>query len=64
MNPRSRLLVLLAIWPIAAHAYVDPGSGMLLIQGLIALIGGIIVFVKHPVRTAKELWAKLFRRFN
>lgn len=42
-----------------ANAYVDPGTGMLAIQGLIALAIGIIAFVRHPIRTLKEWWPRL-----
>ena len=48
--------------PRDALAYIDPGSGLLLIQGLLALIGGIIVFVKDPIAGIKRLWARVFRR--
>lgn len=40
-----------------AHAYVDPGSGMLIWQGLIALIGAVVIFVRHPIDTIKR-WLK------
>lgn len=42
-----------------ASAYIDPGSTLLLIQGLLALVGGIVVFVKHPIRAIKSLYARL-----
>ena len=48
--------------PRDAQAYVDPGSGFLLIQGVLAVIGGIIVFIKNPVATCKRLWARWFSR--
>jgi hypothetical protein len=35
---------------------------MLLLQGLIAVIGAIIVFVRHPVDTLKRLYRRLFRK--
>ncbi len=56
------LLILAALWIPSAHAYIDPGSGMLLLQGLIAVIGAIIVFVRHPVDTLKRLYRRLFRK--
>ena len=46
----------------SAHAYVDPGTGMLAIQGLIALVIGIIAFVRHPIQTAKAWWARLRKK--
>lgn len=47
---------------MTAHAYVDPGTGMLLVQGLIALIGAIVVFVKNPIASIKSLIARLRKK--
>lgn len=47
----------------SASAYVDPGSTLLLIQGLLALIGGIVVFVKNPIATIKS-WIAKFKDRN
>lgn len=57
---RRRILVVLGLLPVAAHAYVDPGSGLLLWQGLIALVGAIIVFVRHPVQAIKAILKRWF----
>ena len=59
MNKLAALIVLL-LSPLAAHAYIDPGSGMLLIQGLIAVIGAIVVFIKNPLAGIAALFKKLF----
>ncbi len=56
-----RIAMLLALLPLPGHAYVDPGTGMLLVQGLVALVGAIIVFVKNPIASVKALIAR-FRR--
>ena len=52
------LLLLLALCGFAApaFAYVDPGTGMLAIQGLIALLIGVLAFVRSPVLTVKRWW--------
>ena len=58
MNLRMLLAVLLAGLALNASAYIDPGSGSVLIQGLIAAIAAIGV-------TAKLYWHRLvgfFRR--
>jgi hypothetical protein len=61
-RPR-RLVIALALccvaWP--AQAYIDPGSGMLLWQGLLAALGAVIVFVRHPLDTVKR-WLERWRR--
>lgn len=47
----------LALWlvPSSAHAYVDPGSGMLIYQGLVAAIGITLAVVRHPWASVKRL---------
>lgn len=64
MNLRPCLLLLCAVLtlPATAHAYVDPGTGMLLWQGLIAAVGAVLVFMRNPWQALKRLFARLFRR--
>jgi hypothetical protein len=62
MNKLLALFCLLALLPLSAHAYVDPGTGMLLWQGLIALIGAVIVFFRSPRDAIKRLIARLRNR--
>ena len=42
-----------------AHAYIDPGSSLLLLQGLFAFLGGLLVFVKNPIKAMKALLKRL-----
>ena len=58
MTVYVRIFFLSVILTAPAQAYIDPGSGMLLLQGLFAAVGGILAFVKKP----REVIAKLFRR--
>lgn len=52
------LLLALTLIPHPAHAYIDPGSGSLLLQSLIALVvGGWLAFRVF----ASKLWRKLRR---
>lgn len=57
-----RIVILLFLPAISAHAYIDPGSGMLVIQGLLALIGGIVFFVKNPIAAVKSWIARLRKK--
>ncbi len=41
-----------------AYAYVDPGSSLLLLQGLFAALGAALTFFKKPW----QMLAKLFSR--
>ena len=58
---RRTLVLSVLLSPAAAFAYVDPGSGMLLWQGLIAAVGAVIVFVRSPIKAIKSLIER-FRR--
>ena len=45
------LVVLILVFPSTSHAYIDPGSGMILLQGLLAILGGCLVFIRNPKKT-------------
>jgi hypothetical protein len=44
-----------------AQAYVDPGSGMLIWQGLVAFIGAVLIFFRNPIQAIKS-WIDRIRR--
>jgi len=46
----------------SANAYVDPGSGMLVWQGLIAALGAVIVFLRAPRDGIKRLVDRFKKR--
>ena len=58
LRPLAAFAVLL-LSPAAAFAYVDPGSGMLLWQGLIAAVGAVIVIVRNPLKALRALIERL-----
>ena len=66
MKSRPLLLALVALGTLVAsapaHAYVDPGSGMLLWQGLIAAVGAVLVFVQNPKQGIKRLLDRLKKK--
>lgn len=37
----------LALLPTGAHAYLDPGTGSILLQGLVAAVAGGMIFFRH-----------------
>jgi hypothetical protein len=51
-----------AVWPLSCLAYIDPGSGFVLWQGLIALLGVGIMFIKNPIRVIKDWMARRRKR--
>lgn len=46
--------LLWAMLTSSAWAYVDPGSGMLLWQGLVAAIGAVLIFIRNPIQVLKS----------
>ena len=46
----------------SANAYVDPGSGMLVWQGLIAAVGAAIVFLRDPREGIRRLIDRFKKR--
>tara|TARA_A100001015_G_scaffold148224_1_gene164401 strand:+ start:1310 stop:1480 length:171 start_codon:yes stop_codon:yes gene_type:complete len=37
-------------------AYIDPGTGSLIIQGIIAIFGAIVVYMGYPIRFIKKIF--------
>ncbi len=57
---RSLVVLLLLLGMTApAFAYVDPGTGMLAIQGLIALAIAVFAFIRHPFKAIARWWRRL-----
>lgn len=61
-NSVARILLVLicAVFPLHAQAYVDPGAGVLLWQGLIAFLGVLIFFLRNPLQAMKAVFRRLF----
>lgn len=60
---RALVIALLAAGlPLTAHAYVDPGTGMLVWQSLIAVVGAFVVFVRNPASALKRLIERFKRK--
>lgn len=45
-----------------AHAYIDPGTGSMIVQGLLAAIAACIVTIGMFWRRLKDLWGRLLGR--
>lgn len=55
-------LTSLAGAPLIAHAYIDPGSGSLLFQSLLAVLFGIGVAFRQLRQWLAQMWSVLLRR--
>jgi hypothetical protein len=47
-------ILLIIVSPLSAFAYVDPGNGLILWQGLIAGLGVLVMLIQSPIRTIKN----------
>jgi len=56
------LTPLLLSHPTAAHAYLDPGTGSLILQGLLAAIAGALVTIKLYWFKLQIFWNRLTSR--
>lgn len=45
-----------------AHAYIDPGTGSMIIQGLLAAVAACAVTIGIFWRRLKDFWGRLFGR--
>lgn len=62
MPPKIVPLFVLFLLPLPAYAYLDPGTGSLLVQGLIAAIAGGLVFVRGKWLFLKDWFNRLLRK--
>jgi hypothetical protein len=46
----------LFLWSADALAYIDPGSGLLLWQGLLAFLVSAIVIIRNPILAVRRLF--------
>lgn len=53
-----RAVLLCVAFSSPAYAYVDPGSALLVLQSIFAIIGAALTFIKKP----RQMIAKLFSR--
>ena len=56
------LLLISLIIPTAAYAYLDPGTGSMLVQAIIAMIAAVGVSYGVFKGKIKELFNRFFRR--
>jgi hypothetical protein len=63
VDPRAvGVVLLLAVAPSLAQAYIDPGNGAYMVQALFAMAGAALFYIRHPIRTVKSCWNWLLNR--
>ena len=45
-----------------SYAYIDPGTGMFIIQSILAIGGAIIFYLGYPIRLIKSLFNRFFSK--
>jgi hypothetical protein len=65
MSKPDRIIAVFALWLCfitPALAYIDPGTGMMLLQALIAAVGAVWIVVGRPFRWLSRKIKSLRRR--
>ena len=52
--------IFFSLYNFNAYAYFDPGTGLFIIQGIIAIFGVIIFYLGYPIR----LFRKMINKFK
>lgn len=58
----TTLILLTSFYSPAALAYLDPGTGSLILQGLIAAIAGSLLTIKLYWYKLKGIWQRLLHK--
>lgn len=56
----AAIVLLLALAPAMAQAYIDPGNGAYMVQLLFTLAGAALFYIRHPIRALRALKGWLF----
>jgi hypothetical protein len=58
------IILVLAMAPTLAQAYIDPGSGAYMVQALFALVGAMLFYLRHPVRSLRAFGCWVISRWR
>jgi len=56
----AAVVLILALAPAAAKAYIDPGNGAYMVQALFTVVGAALFYLRHPLRSIKVFWHRFF----
>jgi hypothetical protein len=53
----NRIAAAIALMPVAApaFAYIDPGSGAMLVQAILAVIAAAVFYVRNPAQLWRDM---------
>ena len=58
INKEVQLTIFFLIFPFSSYAYLDPGSGSLIVQAIVGAIAGGIMFIKLYWEKVKAFFSK------
>ena len=53
-------VIIFAMAPTMAFAYIDPGSGAYMVQAVFTVVGAALFYVRHPIRAIRAFADRLF----
>tara|TARA_B100000989_G_scaffold276649_1_gene237031 strand:+ start:2888 stop:3088 length:201 start_codon:yes stop_codon:yes gene_type:complete len=56
------LIIIICVISSPAHAYIDPGSGSIIVQALMFIIAAFGVFYGYIKNKIKSIYEKLFKK--
>ena len=60
MNKYFYLFILIISFPTAAYAYLDPATGSIILQAIIAFFASVIAYMTIFFRKTKKFFKKIF----
>jgi hypothetical protein len=54
----------LSLMASRADAYIDPATGLVVWQAIFAAIGGLLMFVRNPIKFTKNILERVRNRKN
>lgn len=52
---RALAVMHLFLFAMPAYAYIDPGTGAMLVQSFLALIATVVFYIKNPSQLLEEI---------
>jgi len=45
-----------------ANAYIDPATGLVAWQAILAVVGGLLIFLRNPIKFIKDIFFRIRNR--
>lgn len=67
MKKNNKLIILLftfIFWPNYSFAYLDPGTGSVILQAILAFFAAVAAYITFAWNTVKKIFLKFFKKKN